>query len=448
MPVTQRTGSRIRDCRIDRGMKQTDLAAAVGISPSYLNLIEHNARRIGGRLLVALARALEVDAAQLTGEGERRSVTALRAAAADAADFGPEIAAGLLPELALAEDFADRYPGWAALIAAQALRIGRLGTQVTELSDRLTHDPGLATSLHQMITAVTAIRSTSAILLDEGDLDRDWRDRFHRNIHDDSVRLAEAGRALVRYLEAPDGSRATAQSPQDLVAVYLDAIGHHVPALETPDGDPDAVLAEAAERMPELAGPGARPVLRQWLLRYRADAASLPLDRFGPAALDAGHDPVRLARETGAPPATVMRRLATLPAAAGHPALGLVICDPAGAFLHVRRLGGFAPPRSGAGCPLWPLHAAFSQPGRGLAARVALPGLRETLFDVWAIAAPREGTEFDTLPLIDATMLVRPVPPDAPAAPARPVGQACRICPRDGCRARREASIIGLDRQR
>ncbi|MBU2358428.1 MAG: helix-turn-helix domain-containing protein, partial [Alphaproteobacteria bacterium] len=34
------TGARIRARRLDAGMSQRDLAQAVGISPSYLNLIE------------------------------------------------------------------------------------------------------------------------------------------------------------------------------------------------------------------------------------------------------------------------------------------------------------------------------------------------------------------------------------------------------------------------
>ena len=50
----QLTGNRIRERRLVMGMKQADLAAAAGISPSYLNLIEHNRRRIGGKLLIAL----------------------------------------------------------------------------------------------------------------------------------------------------------------------------------------------------------------------------------------------------------------------------------------------------------------------------------------------------------------------------------------------------------
>ena len=43
-------GTRIRERRIMTGLKQADLARNLGISASYLNLIEHNRRRIGGKL--------------------------------------------------------------------------------------------------------------------------------------------------------------------------------------------------------------------------------------------------------------------------------------------------------------------------------------------------------------------------------------------------------------
>jgi predicted transcriptional regulator/transcriptional regulator with XRE-family HTH domain len=437
VPTNLPTGSRIRDRRLDRGMKQTDLAAAVGISASYLNLIEHNARRIGGKLLIDIARALAVDPAHLAESAARGTLAALRAAAADAAD--------LAPELVRTEDFAGRFPGWAALVALQAARIGRLESQVAELSDRLTHDPELASSLHAVITAVTSIRSTSAILIDEPDLDRDWTGRFHRNIHDDSIKLAEASRALVQYFEAAETDGSPVQSPQDAVARYLDAIGHHVAALEAEGGATDAVLADAVARAPALGSAAARRLLGDWLERYRSDALALPLELFGAAARAADHDPTRLAVETGADPALVMRRLATLPATGGHPPLGLAICDAAGALIVQRRIPGFALPRVGAGCPLWPVYGALNQPGRGIAAMVALPGERGTVFRAWAVAGPRGGAGFDPQPLVDATMLVRPVEPGYPTAAAsvRPVGLSCRICPRDGCAARREPSVVG-----
>jgi DNA-binding XRE family transcriptional regulator len=43
-------GSRIRERRVALGLRQAEVALRAGISGSYLNLIEHNRRRIGGKL--------------------------------------------------------------------------------------------------------------------------------------------------------------------------------------------------------------------------------------------------------------------------------------------------------------------------------------------------------------------------------------------------------------
>ena len=47
MPRTALTGTRVRERRLLLGLKQADLARTAGISPAYLNLIEHNRRRVG-----------------------------------------------------------------------------------------------------------------------------------------------------------------------------------------------------------------------------------------------------------------------------------------------------------------------------------------------------------------------------------------------------------------
>jgi XRE family transcriptional regulator, fatty acid utilization regulator len=447
VPGHQLTGNRIRDRRLDRGMRQTDLAAAVGISPSYLNLIEHNSRRIAGKLLLDIARALAVEPAHLTEGGEQVLIDALRAAAADrrATGLSPGLSPGptpaMDPDLDRIEDFIGRFPGWAALVAAQARRISRLESQVAELSDRLTHDPELATSLHQVITAVTAIRSTAAILTGETEVDQDWQRRFHRNIHDDSVKLAESSRQLVSYLEAAGEARWTTGSPQEEVWRYLDAIDCHVAALEDDAAaDPGQIIAAAALRLPGLAQPAAHDLLAGWLARYRADAQTMPLGPFGQAARDHDHDPSVLARMFAVPLAAVLRRLSTLPRGQDHPPMGLAICDSAGAILHMKRIPGFAPSRVGAGCPLWPLYQALGQPGRGIRSVVALPGDRGPRFLCHAIAGPRTEPGFDSQPLLESTLLVRPAPATDAAAP---VGIACRICTRTDCPARREPSVVG-----
>ena len=69
------TGTRIRERRMALSRRQADLARAVGISPAYLNLIEHNRRPVSAELVERLAAELEVPADELAEGrplGERR----------------------------------------------------------------------------------------------------------------------------------------------------------------------------------------------------------------------------------------------------------------------------------------------------------------------------------------------------------------------------------------
>lgn len=54
-------GTRLRRLRNDRGLSQVKLADQLGISASYLNLIEHNRRTLTVPLLLRLSQILEVD---------------------------------------------------------------------------------------------------------------------------------------------------------------------------------------------------------------------------------------------------------------------------------------------------------------------------------------------------------------------------------------------------
>ncbi|WP_394153959.1 helix-turn-helix domain-containing protein [Loktanella salsilacus] len=420
-----RTGSRIRARRLDAKMAQRDLAQSVGISASYLNLIEHDRRRIGGKLLTQLAAALNLDPALLAEGADAGLVVRMRAAASQT---------GQTVEAAQTSDLAGRYPGWARLIAAQADRIAALEQRTQMLEDRITHDPALATALHGVISAVTSIQSTAAILTGESKVDADWQARFHRNIHDDAARLAQTSAALIAYFDAPANAPPVSLSPLEEAEQALSRTGFHRPAQE-PDGAP---LANELQVSAAAAG-----LLADYDARYRADAAALPLATVLPAAKAAQYDPLRVAAQTGRPLAQVMRRLAALPAQGDAPPLGLLICDAAGVVRLLKPVPGAGLSRAGL-CPLWPIFSALGQPGRAVAAQAVLPGTPDLRLICHAIAEVIPHPDGPHLPpLIEATMLLRP--DDGPAAAAAvPVGAGCRLCPRSACPARREPASVSL----
>ncbi|MGS4947015.1 helix-turn-helix domain-containing protein [Meridianimarinicoccus sp. RP-17] len=431
MPRSALTGSRIRERRTAQGLRQSELAARVEISPSYLNLIEHNRRRIAGKLLTRIARALAVDVSVLTQGAETEQLDQMGAAAA----AHPDVAV----ELDRVDELVGRYPGWSALIATQARRIAALEARVIGLADRLAHDPFLSASLHDLLSRVAAIQSTASILVETEDLDDNWRKRFERNLHDDSARLATGAAALVGYLDAEGEPELGVVTPQEELEAFLNATGFHVAALE---GSVPDLIDRIVRDAPALQSDAGRALARAYLRRYRAEALAMPLAAFAAAAQDAGHDPARLAAQFGQPMGAVFRRLASLPDAG----IGLVVCDGSGA-LTLRKTTPLLPvPRFGSACALWPLYRALAQPMAPLRVVLEHAARPDERFVCFAMAQPAYPEGFAGPAVHESAMLVVPpelVAPGDAIAPLGRIGTSCRVCPLDGCPARREPSILG-----
>ena len=421
------TGSRIREQRLLQGMRQADLASQAGVSASYLNLIEHNRRPVGAQILLRLARALGVETGALEAGAKGALVEDLRGAVA---------ASGGSAELERLEEFAGRYPGWAGLVAAQFQRGAVLERTVEALNDRMTHDPYLSATLHEVLQALSSVRATAGILAENGDLDAGVRGRFQSNLHSDAERLAVGAQALVAYLDGSERPTEGITAPQDEVEAWIATYGWQV-------GDLDAealVLLEAD--IARLSSPGARVLAAAWLLQVSRDVAALPLATFRAALADVGPDPALLAQRFGVGILRVFRRLALMP---GSP-FGLVICDGSGAMTFRKPVDGFSMPRFGAACPLWPVFDALSRPMTAVCAVVDMAGPMTPRFGVQAFCEVRPAGGFAGVQLREAAMLIWPLgggAGDAGAgAAAVPVGPTCRICTRGGCAARREPSIL------
>jgi transcriptional regulator with XRE-family HTH domain len=430
----------VRDRRLLLGLKQADVAREAGISPAYLNLIEHNRRRVGAALLEALAQALNTEAALLAEGAEGALYDALREAAAAATTTE------VRPETDRIEDFVDRFPGWAGLLAARQAQVDGLARTVEQLSERMTQDPFLSASLHEVLSAITAIRSTSAILAEAGDVGPQWRERFHRNIHDDSVRLSNLSAGLVAWLDQLRSPESGLASPQEELESWLAACGWYVAGIEQQDGEPQSVIADA----PELASAASRRLALAHVQQLAGDRSRLDLRALSAALTQQGFDPLRLAGTLDLPPPLVFRRIAALPAPGGAADLGVafpegaayVACDASGALSFRRPAPGFPFPRFGAACALWPLFEAAQHPftpirrwlataGRGAGARF--------LAHAWAERTFPEGAEGPAV--LTAHMLVLPAD-SGQTGPFRTVGSTCRVCTKPECPARREPSIL------
>tara|TARA_R110002020_G_scaffold95937_1_gene229918 strand:+ start:40431 stop:41672 length:1242 start_codon:yes stop_codon:yes gene_type:complete len=411
-----------------QGVKQADLARSVGISASYLNLIEHNRRRIGGKLLLSIAAALGVEPQALT-EGAEAALLGMLGEAAQAANMAPE-------DAHRAEAFASRFPGWAEALAASQRRVAALERTVESLSDRMSHDPALADSMHELLTTAAAVRSTAQILAGEGVLEREWQDRFHANLDADSQRLAQSAQALAGYLETSKGAKGAGLSAQEEVEAYLAAQDFHFPQLEGECADTliDTLLSQATPALSEAA----QFILRGVLEQVRSDAAALSLEEIQAGVVAEGVEPVILARRFGVPVALMLRRLAALPQLGA----GLVVCDRSGTVIFRKSIDGFSVPRFDSCCPLWPLFAALAAPGSVLRERVGQLGRGRTQFDAFATTELATAHDYNSPAPARGVMLLVRAPAGDASAPVRAVGATCRICPHERCHARREPSIM------
>ncbi|MEY3961512.1 MAG: hypothetical protein RIR14_2166 [Pseudomonadota bacterium] len=417
MPLSALTGTRLRERRQALGLRQADLAAEVGISASYLNLIEHNRRRIAEGLLVRLAAALDVSLESLQESHAEGRLESLRAAAAAVPGAGAEV--DRLDELV------GRFPGWAAALGELHERSRALGRVVEVLSDRMAHDPHLSASLHEVLSAVSSVRTTAAILADTDDIEPDWRRRFHQNLHADSERLAQGAEALVAYLDgAASGQEQSIASPQEEVEAWAEACDWQV------------VGPEDLTQSTHLAS-GAGRALAEGLQRQMAgDLAVMPDEPFGAALAELGPDPLAIAGAFGVPVLAAFRRIALRPGSG----MGLLVCDGSGTLVLRKTVPGFSSPRFGAACPLWPLFTALTRPETPVEAVIALPGPQGARFRARAFCQTRFPAGFRGPELREAAMLVLPEP--AGPETALEVGPTCRICPRTACPARREPSIL------
>jgi XRE family transcriptional regulator, fatty acid utilization regulator len=440
MPMSALTGTRIRERRLLVEMRQADLAKGAGISASYLNLIEHNRRRIGPDILARLAAVLGVEQSALTEGATDVVLDGLREAAASfaVAPADQPGAGAAVPELARTEEFVGRFPGWAGLLAAQNSRIAKLERTVEALSDRMAHDPFLSTALHEVLSSVSSVRSTAAILAETEDIAPEWRARFHGNLHADSERLAEGAEALVAYLDGSDQAEERGiAAPQEEIEAWLETRGWHVAELEAGGAarEIEALIAGATE----IASAAARTLARDWLTRYASDAALLPMAAMVDAVARFGPDPGVLVQHFGADVMAVFRRLAAVPDLGA----GLVVCDGSGTLVFRKPAEGFALPRFGAACPLWPLYTALVRPMSPVAGDVITAGRTPRRYRTYALCRPTFPQGFDGPQVVEAAMLVLPQDPGLGLGKgAIEIGTSCRICPRQGCVARREPSIM------
>ena len=448
-------GARIRQRRRELGLSQAELARQVGISASYLNLIEWNKRQIAGARLRQIAEALDLELGDLDGAAERRLHDTLTEVA-----HLPELASLGLEDERIGE-LIGRFPGWARGLAAVARSGREAATRAQMLADRLSNDPFLGETVHRMLTRIAAIRSAAEILTEYPDVPADRRERFHRIVHEESRALSDVGEALAAYFDKAEAPTRTL-TPVDEVEALFDARGHHFAEIEAAAAplatalvDPHPVsrlakaraLAEAeltgtidelVATQPEIETAAAGARARRALAEYAVGAILMPLSRFADQARLLRYDLEALAAGFAVEVAAVCRRLTNLPRVPDAPRFGYLRANAAGTIIEMLGLEGLAIPRYAAACPLWVLYRAQQSPEAVIRQRALFPSGARFIFVARArntgptgFGKPRHYlTDMITMSETDAQ---RTVYAADVSVPVEEVGPSCRLCPRQSC---------------
>jgi XRE family transcriptional regulator, fatty acid utilization regulator len=462
-------GPRIRRIRNEQGLTQTSMAEALGISPSYLNLIERNQRPLTVQLLLKLSSTYKIDLDTLQLE-TGSSMAALKEVFSDPllsgelpgdqelieiSNAAPNAATGMIKLYRAYREQQERLSDLSALLAKDGQAPSLSGTrlplnEVREvLERRANYFPRIEGEVDSFLNLIKPGDDLSGALKawlksEYGTTVRilpvatmpNWRRRYDR--HSQRLFLSER-------LSPFDQLRELAM---EAVLIRMQVV----------------IAAEIQDL--KLSSDEARRIARFEFGRYAAHALMMPYQAFQTAATRARYDIDVLRSRFSVSFEQAANRLTTLAAPGGN-SIPFFMLEVDHAGNRFRRAGaqGFPQSRFGGDCPKLAIHSAFAQPGQILVEAVEMPDGAEFL----TIGRTLEGPQgaFNERPRRTALLLGCDISfadetvygsalgnRSISAAPlgkfvgVTPVGPACRLCERAACLSRAEPPVtrpLGLD---
>jgi XRE family transcriptional regulator, fatty acid utilization regulator len=434
----------MRRLRQERDLSQTELARHLGISPSYLNQIEHDVRPLTAPVLIRATELFGVDPGVFSPHATPQLTAALREALDGAGGI-----AGLT-------EFATRLPDVAEAVIDLHRRYRQVADQLTELVGDRERVGG---SPHDQVTEFFHRRQNYLPDLDEaaealaasmglrrGGVRAALRDRLADRheigiAHDDAESLGgdlHRFRARTRTLHLSTSLRAGQEAMRMAAQLALIEFADVI----------DEIVEE--ERFDDVQ---TQILTRVGLANYFAAALILPYEQFLTEAEKRRYDIELLTEHFAMGWESVCHRLSTLqrPRARGVP-FSFVRVDRAGNLSKRQSATGFPFSRTGGTCPLWNVYEAFGAPGRVVTQVAAMPDGQRYLWIARTITrhhggygqpgkAYAIGLGCETR---HAGRLVYSAGTDLhDAAAATPIGPGCKTCERSNCPQRAAPPING-----
>jgi hypothetical protein len=368
MSKEARLGGKLRRLRQERKLSQATMAEQLGISASYLNLLEHNQRPVTVPVLLKLAQRFSVDVQSLTAEDDSRLVSELMEAFADPLFDADDVKVGDLTDLVAASP----NLGQALLTLYRAYRSGRSNATPTAA-------PAPADGEADEVQAALPSEEVSDFIQQRRNHFKELESAAEALWHEHGLEIDNLSRQLVDIL-----------AQRFAVEVVI-----------RPAGQMDATLREynpitrqlfLSELLPLssrnfqlayqignlgwrreidlLASPGkftstaADKLARSALANYFAAAVLMPYESFLAAARQTRYDVEILQLRFRASFEQVCHRLTTLrrAGAEGVP-FHLLRVDIAGNISKRFSASGIRIARFGGACPRWNVYDAFATPG-------------------------------------------------------------------------------------
>lgn len=370
MSRNARLGYKVRRIRRERGLTQAQMADTLGISASYLNLMENNQRAVTVPVLLKLARLMDVDLQSFAEDDEARLAGELVEIFADSLLQEREVKDADLTEIAA------RAPnvGRAILDIYQAYRSAREDAQA--LAERLSGDGGsvgveTGAPPADEVTDVIQDRANHFPALEKA-AEKLWRDprldggELYRGLVDYLAQVYAVHLEIVPADASPSTVRRyNPMTRQLLLSEILPPssrnfqLAHQIGLLSC------GKIFDQIVAGTKLSTTDSEALCRVALANYFAGAVLLPYASFLEAARSLRYDIELLERRFGVSFEQVCHRLTTLqrPGAKGVP-FHMVRVDVAGNVSKRFSASGMRVARFGGGCPLWAAHMAFLTPGQ------------------------------------------------------------------------------------
>ena len=444
-------GHKVRRLREQVGLSQSDMATTIGISASYLNLIEHNQRPMTVPLLFKLGQSFDLDLKEFAADESTRLIADMTQMFADPVLSGhkvskrelrdlassqPNIASGLLQFYNTYLDMKADYQS--AAVTTEGGRQRSSATTMVEdvrnfLQDAGNYFPELEDAAEAFITHAGLRRDT---------LYSDICGWFKRDSgYDVQIVPAETmNQSLRRY--DPHRSRIllseALRRPQRIFQLLLQA------AFSTQSEVIDSIITRADN-------PQIEALLRNTLAGYFAGAVMMPYTAFAEAARAMRYDIDLIGRRFGVSFEQVCHRLTSLnrPGDRGI-SFFFIRVDPAGNVSKRLSAGKMQFANHGGTCARWVVHNAFRVPSKIVTQIAELEEgqqvftLARTVSPLWTppgqpepefavalgcdVAHARDIVHADHLDLGKTTKSV-------------PIGIGCHVCERHDCAQRSQPPL-------